>query len=107
MKLAEDMVARGSLTSSLSHLLQNHLATPQIFNGGQTMSRMGNVSPTITVRADEHGPHSGLPIAGQHVMGRLGTNPDIFNANVVKNGINSDAGSCVSDIWPLDTHSTV
>lgn len=97
MKLAEDMVARGSLTSSLSHLLQNHLATPQIFNGGQTMPRMGNnVSPTITVRGDEHGPHSGLPIAGQHVMGGLGTNPDIFDANVVKNGINSDAGSfCV------------
>ncbi|XP_071737331.1 basic leucine zipper 9-like isoform X2 [Rutidosis leptorrhynchoides] len=108
VKLAEDMVARGSLTSSLSHLLQNHLATPQLFNGGQTISRMGNnVSPTITVRGDEHVTHSGLPIAGQHVLGGLGANHDMFNPNVVKNGINSDAGGCVSDIWPLDTHSTV
>jgi len=87
VKLAEDMVARGSLTSSLSHLLQNHLTTPQLFNN-QNMSRMGNVSPTITVRGDDH---PGLPVPGQHVM--VG-HPDIF-----KNGISSDAGSCVTDIW--------
>ncbi|KAI3690333.1 hypothetical protein L2E82_48313 [Cichorium intybus] len=71
VKLAEDMVARGSLTSSLSHLLQNHLTTPQIFNN-QNMSRMGNVSPTITVRGDDH---AGLPVPGPHVM--VG-HPDIF-----------------------------
>lgn len=105
MKLAEDMVARGSLTSSLSHLLQNHLTTPQMFNS-QNMSRMGNVSPTITVRGDDHGSHPGLSVPGQHVMVGLGTNPDIFNSNV-KNGISSDAGSCVSDIWPLDSHRNV
>ncbi|KAL4564987.1 hypothetical protein LXL04_029067 [Taraxacum kok-saghyz] len=85
VKLAEDMVARGSLTSSLSHLLQNHLTTPQLFNN-QNMSRMGNVSPTITVRGDDH------PGPGQHVM--------VGHADIFKNGISSDAGSCVSDIWP-------
>lgn len=83
VKLAEDIVARGSLTSSLSHLIQNHLTTPQLFNG-QTMSRMGNVSPTITVRGDDHGPHPGVTLPGQHVMGGL--------------GINTDAGSCVTDM---------
>ncbi|KAL7597898.1 hypothetical protein Lser_V15G22828 [Lactuca serriola] len=88
VKLAEDMVARGSLTSSLSHLIQNHLTTPQLFNN-QNMSRMGNVSPTITVRGDDH---PGLPLPGQHVM--------VGHADIFKNGISSDAGSCVSDIWP-------
>ncbi|KAI3692304.1 hypothetical protein L6452_32118 [Arctium lappa] len=94
VKLAEDMVARGSLTSSLSHLLQNHLTTPQLFNN-QNMSRMGNVSPTITVLGDDHG----LSVPGQHVMVGLGANADIFNGNI-KNGINSEAGSCLTDIWP-------
>lgn len=89
VKLAEDMVARGSLTSSVSHLLQNHLATPQLFNN-QNMSRMGNVSPTINVRGDDH---AGLPLPGQHMMVGLGGNsPDIFNGN-------SDGGSCITDMW--------
>ncbi|KAK1430781.1 hypothetical protein QVD17_13781 [Tagetes erecta] len=97
VKLAEDKLARGSLTSSLSHLLQNHLTTPQMFNS-HNLSRMGNVSPTITVRADDHGPHASLSVPGQHMMGGLGTNPDIFGGNV-KNDINNDGGSCVSNMW--------
>lgn len=97
VKLAEDKLARGSLTSSLSHLFQNHLTTPRMFNS-HNMSRMGNVSPTITVRADDHGPHPSLHVPGQHMMGGLGTNPDIFDGNV-KNGINNDGGSCVSNMW--------
>ncbi|CAK9141716.1 unnamed protein product [Ilex paraguariensis] len=48
VKLAEDMVARGSLTPSLTHLLQNHLNTQQSFRN-QSTSRVGNVSPTITI----------------------------------------------------------
>ncbi|KAI3804591.1 hypothetical protein L1987_26255 [Smallanthus sonchifolius] len=97
VKLAEDMLARGSLTSSLSHLLQNHLTTPHMFNC-QNMSRMGNVSPTITVSGDDLGPHAGLPVPGKHMMVGLGTSPGVFTGNV-KNGINSDGGSCVSNIW--------
>ncbi|XP_076937647.1 basic leucine zipper 9-like [Bidens hawaiensis] len=100
VKLAEDTLARGSLTSSLSHLLQNHLTTPQLFNS-QNMSRMGNVSPTITIRGDDHGPHSGLQVPGQHMMVGLGVDPDIFS------GISSDGGSCVTEIWPHDAHSPV
>ncbi|KAK1417816.1 hypothetical protein QVD17_26950 [Tagetes erecta] len=105
VKLAEDTLARGSLTSSLSHLLQNHLATPQLFNF-QNISRMGNVSPTITVRGDDHGPHPGLHVPGQHMMVGLGTDPDIFNGNV-NSGISGDGGSCVTEIWSQDAHSAI
>lgn len=98
------MLARGPLTSSsLSHLLDNHLTTSQLFSS-QNMSRMGmgmgNVSPTITVRGNDHGPHPGLPIPGQDMMVGLGSNPGIFDGNV-QNGMNSDGGSCVSDIWSI------
>ncbi|KAD6453776.1 hypothetical protein E3N88_08482 [Mikania micrantha] len=63
VKLAEDTLARGSLTSSLSHLLQNHLTTPHMFNS-QNMSRIDNVSPTITVHRDDRGSHPGLQVPG-------------------------------------------
>ncbi|KAI3703580.1 hypothetical protein L1987_73770 [Smallanthus sonchifolius] len=96
VKLAEDTLARGSITSSLSHLLQNHLATPQVFNC-QNMSSMGNVSPTVPIRGDDHGPHPGLHVPGQHMMVGLGTYPGIFNSNV-NSGISGDGGSCVTDI---------
>ncbi|KAI3756152.1 hypothetical protein L1987_55967 [Smallanthus sonchifolius] len=81
VKLAEDMLARGSLTSSLSNLLQNHLTTPHMFN-------FQNISPTITVSGDDYGPHAGLPVPGQHMM----ANPGVFTGNV-------NGGSCVSDMW--------
>ncbi|KAF5774288.1 putative transcription factor bZIP family [Helianthus annuus] len=105
VKLAEDTLARGSLTSSLSHLIQNHLTTPQMFNY-QNVPRMGNVSPTITVCGDDHRPHSGLHVPGQHMMAGLGVEPDIFNGNA-NSGISSDGGSCVTEMWPQDAHSPV
>ncbi|KAI7741316.1 hypothetical protein M8C21_024838 [Ambrosia artemisiifolia] len=106
VKLAEDTLARGSLTSSLSHLIQNHLTTPQLFSY-QNMSTMGNVSPTITVRGDDHGPHSGLHVPAQHMMVGLGGEPDIFNGNA-NSGISSDGGgSCVTEVWPNDAHSPI
>ncbi|KAJ0476386.1 putative transcription factor bZIP family [Helianthus annuus] len=88
VKLAEDMLARGSLTSNLSHLLEN-------------LSRMGmgNVSPTVTMRGDGHGPHVGLPVLGQHMMGGLDSNPVIYDSNVKNGAINSNGGSCTSNIW--------
>lgn len=102
VKLAEDMVTRGSLTSSLSHLLQNYLNTPQSLgtgnnnnnNNNNTMCRLDNVSPTITVPGeDSWGPISGLnPMIGVE-------NVNAFNRNF-KNGAMSDAVICVSDVWP-------
>ncbi|CAN4075794.1 unnamed protein product [Withania somnifera] len=96
VKLAEDMVARGSLTStSLSHLLQNYLNTPQSLstnnnnnNNNNIMCRLDNVSPTITVHAED----------------AWIENVNAFNRNF-KNGSMSDAVSCVtSDVWSWESH---
>lgn len=98
VKLAEDMVARGSLTSSLSHLLQNYLNTPQSLgtttttNNNNTMCRLDNVSPTITVPGED----SWGVISSQNVMiGVDNNNVNAFN----QNGAMSDTVSCVSDVW--------
>ncbi|KAJ0664513.1 hypothetical protein HanLR1_Chr13g0493301 [Helianthus annuus] len=72
----------------------------------QNVPRMGNVSPTITVCGDDHRPHSGLHVPGQHMMAGLGVEPDIFNGNA-NSGISSDGGSCVTEMWPQDAHSPV
>lgn len=96
VKLAEDMVARGSLTSTFSHLLQNHLSTPQSF-GSHNMCRLGNVSPTINVGDDVSYP-------GMTQNSTLGVrNADAFSGNV-NNGVINDTVSCVSDDWAWDSH---
>lgn len=103
VKLAEDMVTRGSLTSSLSHLLQNHLnSTPQSF-GGHNIARVSNVSPSITMHGDDAS-YPGLTGSGQ--TSTLGVeHVDAFNGNF-KNGIISDAVSCASEIWPWGSHAS-
>ncbi|KAK4401080.1 bZIP transcription factor RISBZ4 [Sesamum angolense] len=54
VKLAEDMVARGSLTSSLSHLLQNYLNTPHDYMNNN-INRMDHVvSPIMAGRPDDN-----------------------------------------------------
>ncbi|OMP14101.1 hypothetical protein COLO4_00301 [Corchorus olitorius] len=81
VKLAEDMVGRGSLTCSLNQLIQSHLgsAAANPINN-VNLRRVPNVSPTITVHADDSSPYA-------------------LTRNSI--GINAaDAVSCVSDIWP-------
>ncbi|XP_058222318.1 basic leucine zipper 9 [Rhododendron vialii] len=97
VKLAEDMVARGSLTSTFSHLLQNHLSTPQSF-GSHNMCRLGNVSPTINVEGDD------VSFPGMMQNSTLGVqNADAFSGSV-NNGVINDTVSCVSDNWAWDSH---
>lgn len=96
VKLAEDMVARGSLTSSLSHLLQNYLNTPQTFGSTTNMSRMENVSP-----------YPPPPPLGQNAaIGGLqnANNLNNSNSNGIRNGVSGDAVSCISDMWPWESH---
>ncbi|KAL2544501.1 basic leucine zipper 9-like [Forsythia ovata] len=95
VKLAEDMVARGSLTSSLSHLLQNYLNTPQTFMNSN-ISRMDNISPTITFHGDDHTLYPGLTSSA---IGH--ENAETFHGSV-SNGVMSDAVSGLSaEMWPL------
>ncbi len=64
MKLAEDMVTRGSLTSTLNQLLQSHLVTPQPLHT-QNLRRGPNVSPTITVHGDDAS-YARMTVSGQN-----------------------------------------
>ncbi|KAL1834713.1 hypothetical protein ACET3Z_004364 [Daucus carota] len=100
VKLAEDMVTRGSLTSSISNLLQNHLNTPHSF-GTHNMDRVGNVSPTITVCGDNSSYHGLTGSAQTSTMEH--DNVEHFNG-IVDNGIMNEAVSCASEIWPWGPH---
>ncbi|XP_047953832.1 bZIP transcription factor RISBZ4-like [Salvia hispanica] len=64
VKLAEDMVARGSLTSSLSHVLQNYLSTPQDY--------INSIPGLMGSHADNGSPYSGVD-----------QNPESFSSNGV------------------------
>lgn len=101
VKLAEDMVARGSLTStSLSHLLQNYLNTPQpLGTNNNNLCRLDNVSPTITVPGED----AWSAISGQNPV--IGVeNVNAFNRNFRNGGAMSDTVSCVSDVWSWESH---
>ncbi|KAL6212605.1 hypothetical protein ACLB2K_017823 [Fragaria x ananassa] len=96
VKLAEDMVARGSLTSSFNQLLQGHLSTPQPLNP-HTLRGVAHVSPTITIHGDDTS-YAGIAVSGQNSGMGLGNAAGMTNSNM---GIRimSDAVSCVSDMW--------
>ncbi|KAH6790955.1 hypothetical protein C2S53_009433 [Perilla frutescens var. hirtella] len=93
VKLAEDMVARGSLTSSLSHLLQNYLNTPQDYMNNN-MNRMDHsIPPLMAARADDNSPYSAVGLE----------NPESFSSNV-SNGVVADAVSRLPDMWTWESH---
>ncbi|XWS72869.1 hypothetical protein CRYUN_Cryun02cG0076900 [Craigia yunnanensis] len=94
VKLAEDMLARGSFTCGLNQLLQSHLTSPQPI-ATHNLRRVANVSPTITVHGDDSS-YSGLTVSCNSTLGLA--NVDLSNGNL-NDGIGGDAVSCVSDIW--------
>ncbi|CAH8320326.1 unnamed protein product [Eruca vesicaria subsp. sativa] len=84
VKLAEDLVARGSFTSSLNQLLQTHLSpSPQSIN---SLHYTGRASPAITVHSDQS-MFPGITLSGRNSSPGLGN-------------VSSEAVSCVSDILP-------
>lgn len=74
VKLAEDMVARGSLTSSLSHLIQNYLTTPQDYVNSSSGGSSSSIPPMMGGRADDGSPYSGSAAV---------QNPESFSSNGV------------------------
>lgn len=71
------------------------------------MSRMENVSPTITIRGDNPGAYPPLGVSGQNAaVGGLenADNLNNNNTNSIKNGVSGDAVSCITDMWPWESH---
>ncbi|XP_022754402.1 basic leucine zipper 9-like isoform X2 [Durio zibethinus] len=95
VKLAEDMLARGSLTCGLNLLLQSHLTSPQPI-ATHNIGWVANVSPTTNIHGDDS-IYSGLTVSGNSALELA--NVDISNGNL-NNGISGDAVSGVSEIWP-------
>ncbi|XP_023537758.1 basic leucine zipper 9-like isoform X2 [Cucurbita pepo subsp. pepo] len=85
VKLAEDTLARGSMTSSLNQLLQNHLSTPQPLT---VLRRMSNIPLPLGLAGDDVS-YSGVTMSSQNPATRL-----------AETGMASEAVSCVSEIWP-------
>ncbi|KAL7001849.1 hypothetical protein U1Q18_002997 [Sarracenia purpurea var. burkii] len=101
VKLAEDMVARGSLMPSLGHLLQNHLSNP-LMSTSHNICRLGNVSPTVNVGGDDIS-FPGMTVVGQNSTLGVG-NADAFSGGVINGIIGSDALSCVPENWASKRH---
>ncbi|XP_038884068.1 basic leucine zipper 9 isoform X2 [Benincasa hispida] len=91
VKLAEDTLARGSMTCSLNQLLQSHLSTPQPLTA---LRRMSNVASPLGLPGDDVS-YSGVTMSGQNPTAGL-PNSDMH----MKSGMGSEAVSCVSGIWP-------
>uniref|UniRef100_A0A7N0U9U6 BZIP domain-containing protein n=1 Tax=Kalanchoe fedtschenkoi TaxID=63787 RepID=A0A7N0U9U6_KALFE len=103
VKLADEMVARGSLTSSLNHLLQTHLSLPLAMSS-HGLNRLANVSPTMTIPGEEASFTGNISAAGQTATS-LGQQHSLDHAN---NRIIDDVLSCVTDVWPpLEPHVPV
>jgi hypothetical protein len=95
VKLAEDMVTRGSLTCSFNQVFQNHQTQTQSINNHMRHQLPPNVSPTITVAGDDPSyiAAGGISVSGQNSAAINNNFNDI-------NGLISDAISCVSDnMW--------
>lgn len=96
VKLAEDMVARGSLSCSLNHLLQAHLGSPQLLNT-QTLSTMANLPPNIAIRG-QNGSFGGSfsSIDDDSV-------DHVLNGSNAGSGLVSEAVSSPSELWSWES----
>ncbi|PIA43892.1 hypothetical protein AQUCO_01800141v1 [Aquilegia coerulea] len=117
VKLAEDMVARGSLTCSLNHLLQSYSSSSQPLNS-HDLFQVSDVSPTLGVRGEQasyisvsdSGQISALGLedvdtGNDSIKNRLNQNTPVIQRNAsldhlqsLQNRI-SEAVSCLSETW--------
>ncbi|KAI4337453.1 hypothetical protein L6164_015868 [Bauhinia variegata] len=95
VKLAEDMVARGSFGNLNQLVYQSNLSTlPHLDT--TSLRRMAHVSP-ITVQGNEAS-YPGMSVVGGH-NSALGIGNLDITSNNFNNGVISDNVSCVTDIW--------
>ncbi|XP_019166846.1 PREDICTED: basic leucine zipper 9-like [Ipomoea nil] len=105
VKLAEDMVARGSVNSSLTHLIQNCLTARATVLGNNACRLDNNMSSTMISVPEGHDSSSVLQrvaIQGPTPTMGLQNNVDSYTDSNLKNnnsGVISEVVSCVSDMW--------
>lgn len=105
MKLAEDIVARCSLTTLNNQILQpqSHHINPPLQHNIANLRRRAHVSPTITVHGNDVSYAAAMTAIGTQNSGigpgNLGNSNSNNNSNF-NTGVMSDAVSCVTDnMW--------
>ncbi|KAI3967945.1 hypothetical protein MKX01_027128 [Papaver californicum] len=122
VKLAEDMVARGSLTCSLHHLLQNYSNSPQPPSITNNIPRVSDITANLGMQGDEVSSYVGMQNSmqisnigldgvnnthnGNNTKNRMNRNNNapplqrIASMEFLQNTIVNEALSCLSEIWP-------
>ncbi|KAJ6803964.1 basic leucine zipper 9 [Iris pallida] len=119
VKMAEDLVTRGSLTCSLDHLLQSPMSAPHLLNS-RNLCRASEIPPIIELQENEP---CYLSAVGQiQLLGMEGDETKDGNIGMRLNQSSSiesiasldnlqnrlppnDVTSCGSDIWQWDSHA--
>ncbi|URD76067.1 bZIP transcription factor domain containing protein [Musa troglodytarum] len=114
VKMAEDLVTRGSLACSLDHLLQSSVGSPQFLNPQQPCEEPSDFLPTIEFQGDDSS-YTGIPAGGraQNVGMETGDaktatlRSGLSDASIdnLHNRIPSEVASCVTDIWACDSNT--
>nr|QEO19199.1 putative basic leucine zipper 9-like isoform X1 [Cymbidium ensifolium] len=113
VKLAEDLVSRGSLTCSLDHLLQTTINSSHFLNTHQY--------PPMVELQENNGLFMSSSLAAQaqnievqEAGAKNGTLrnqspplPSLTSINNLQSRNNGDISSCGTDIWPWDSHTNV
>uniref|UniRef100_A0A1D1Z058 Basic leucine zipper 9 n=1 Tax=Anthurium amnicola TaxID=1678845 RepID=A0A1D1Z058_9ARAE len=121
VKMAEDLVTRGSLACTLNHLLQSPKVNPQ-FLGAHLMCRGSEFPPHVDIQGDE-ARYIGMAVSGQLQTAGIENN-DHGNSNHgskvnqsqsleriaslehLQNRISSEITSCGADFLAWDSHMT-
>ena len=127
VKMAEDLVTRGSLTCSLDHLLQSQITPPHILNT-RNLCRASEVPPIVDLQAVDlqanEGCYIGAPATGQaqnigmegnetkdkNIRMRLNQSlplQSIASLDNLQSRLSSEITSCETDIWSWDSPPNV
>ncbi|KAK8964726.1 Basic leucine zipper 9 [Platanthera guangdongensis] len=102
VKMAEDLVTRGSLTSGLDRFLQSSISSPSpLLNTRQI--------PSIVEHQENNGFFTDTQVQsiGAQESGTKNGNLNLASLNNLQSRINGDISSCGSDMWPWDSHTNV
>ncbi|KAJ6818210.1 basic leucine zipper 9 [Iris pallida] len=117
VKMAEDLVTRGSLTCSLDHLLQSQMSAPHLLNT-RNLYRASEIPP---IELQENEPCYMTAVGQIQLSGMEGDETKDGNIGMrlnqssplesmasldnLQNRLPNDVTSCGSDIWQWDSHA--